>query len=58
MVYKRLQMSQGVYFVTRGIAEAYVKLAPTGQEEGGETVKGIVSSGELFGYTRCDGVTV
>lgn len=54
VVYKNLQMSQGVYFVTKGIAEAYVKV--NGDSSGGsgeeETVKGIVSAGRFFGYTR------
>lgn len=56
-MYKNLQMSQGVYFVTKGIAEAYVKVdgnaksgAADGEEE--ERVKGIISTGKLFGYTK------
>lgn len=44
-------MSQGVYFVTKGIAEAYVRVTGgAGTEE--EKVKGIVSTGKFFGYTR------
>lgn len=57
VVYKNLQMSQGVYFVTRGIAEAYVNVGirdSTGRKaETEEKVKGIVSVGKIFGYTRC-----
>lgn len=56
VVYKNLPMSQGVYFVTKGIAEAYMKIrvdggaGSTGETE--EKVKGIVSAGKMFGYTR------
>lgn len=51
-MYKNLQMSQGVYFVTKGIAEAYAKVSDgsSGLEE--EKVKGIVSAGKLFGYSK------
>ena len=51
-MYKNLQMSQGVYFVTKGIAEAYARAndGSGGVEE--EKVKGIVSAGKLFGYSR------
>lgn len=51
-VYKNLQMSQGVYFVTKGIAEAFVRVeneSGTGEEE---RVKGIVGEGKFFGYSR------
>lgn len=62
-MYKNLQMSQGVYFVTKGIAEAYVNVKVNRGSEGGadgaskeeeevEKVKGIVSAGKFFGYTR------
>lgn len=51
-MYKNLQMSQGVYFVTKGIAEAYTKVSDGsgGGEE--EKVKGIVLAGKFFGYSR------
>lgn len=46
-------MSQGVYFVTKGIAEAYVKVKGNSSGSGEEEkVKGIVSAGRFFGYTR------
>eukprot|EP00752_Nemacystus_decipiens_P013801 g12253.t1 len=51
VVYKNLQMSQGVYFVTKGIAEAYAKVS-NGSGCVEEKVKGIVSAGKLFGYSR------
>lgn len=64
-MYKNLQMSQGVYFVTKGIAEAYVnvkvkvKVKSGGggdgsreEEEEEEKVRGIVSAGKFFGYAR------
>lgn len=58
IVYKNLEMSQGVYFVTKGIAEAYVKAGESGGVEGiwetEEKVKGIASPGKIFGYTRWD----
>lgn len=58
VVYKNLFMSQGVYFVVKGIAEAFVKVETEG--EGGnsgqtqEKVKGIIAVGKIFGYTRFD----
>lgn len=57
VVYKHLQMSQGVYFVIKGIAEAYVKLTAKEQEDNEEKIQGIVAQGELFGYTRCNFLT-
>lgn len=51
-VYKNLQMSQGVYFVTKGIAEAYAKVSRGGRGGEEEKVKGIVSAGKFFGYSR------
>lgn len=52
-MYKSLRMSQGVYFVTKGIAEAYSKVTnESGGGEQEEKVKGIVSAGKLFGYSR------
>lgn len=53
IVYKNLQMSQGVYFVTKGIAEGYAKIGD-GRGGGGEEekVKGIVSAGKFFGYSK------
>jgi len=56
-------MSQGVYFVTKGIAEAYVNVkvkrksggdgdGAREEEEEEEKVKGIVAAGKFFGYTR------
>lgn len=50
-MYKNLQMSQGVYFVTKGIAEAYVKVGD-GSDGEEEKVKGIVSAGKFFGYSK------
>ena len=44
-------MSQGVYFVTKGIAEAYVKETVTGGEVE-ERVKSVMGPGKIFGYTR------
>lgn len=45
-----------MYFITKGIAEAYVKITVKGDHEvDGETedkVKGIVSVGKIFGYSR------
>lgn len=50
-------MSRGLYFVTKGIAEAFVKIGDRGTEsfegEKREWVKGIVGPGKFFGYTRC-----
>lgn len=51
-MYKNLQMSQGVYFVTKGIAEAYVKVESESGAGEEEKLKGIVSEGKFFGYTR------
>lgn len=62
VVYKSLQQSQGVYFVTKGTAMACV-IPAVGNEANnmdGETedaIKGVVSVGKMFGYTRWD-VTV
>lgn len=50
-------MSRGLYFVTKGMAEALVKIGDRGaaSSEGDkeEWVKGIVGAGKFFGYTRC-----
>lgn len=61
-MYKNLCMSQGVYFVIKGIAEAFVKVEVGGVEGGAgqtqEKVKGIIAVGKIFGYTRCNLIRV
>ncbi|CAM9659592.1 unnamed protein product, partial [Choristocarpus tenellus] len=53
VVYEASSRSQGVYFVIRGIAEAYVKVPVVGQaDETEEKVVAIVPTGRFFGYTR------
>lgn len=57
VVYKHVEMSQGIYFVTKGIAEAYAKGSAKEQADSAygapeETIKGIVAEGNIFGYTR------
>ncbi|CAM9269782.1 unnamed protein product [Ascophyllum nodosum] len=51
IIYKDFRMSQGVYFVTKGIVEAYVKETVTGGEVE-ERVKSVMGPGKIFGYTR------
>lgn len=57
VVYKNVKMSQGVYFVIKGIAEAFKRTRKkehmNGDAETEDKVKGIISVGNLFGYTRC-----
>lgn len=56
MVYKHQQLSQGVYFVVKGAAEAFVRTASkdrVGRETGAEErVNDIIFVGEIFGYTK------
>ena len=56
-MYKNVHMSQGVYFVTKGTAVASVKNDVRREDRanraGEDKVVGVVSSGRVFGYTRC-----